>query len=242
MNPFPADAGNLLLEAMSAEDRAELTDAGERVDLARGDFVFRADGRAPHVYFPTSGMLSVVTRMEDGSTVEAVTVGKEGVTGPPLVAEKSLVANVECVCQLPGAAIRVPSEVFFDLRRRSDSLDELVDRHGQAVFAQIAQTAACNRLHPIEARTSRWLLQAHDRVGVSFLPLTQEFLAEMLGVRRETVNLTARMLQNAGLIAYHRGEVEILDRGGLESTSCECYGVMRAEIERLYPFLRDAGP
>ena len=237
MRPFPVEAENLLLEAMLTEDRAELSRAGERVELARGDFVFRADGRVPHVYFPTGGMLSVVTRMQDGSSVEAVTVGKEGATAPPLIAEKSLAANVECVCQLPGTAMRVPTEVFFDLRRRSDSLDELLDRYGQAVFAQIAQTAACNRLHPIEARTSRWLLQAHDRMSGRHLPLTQEFLAEMLGVRRETVNLSARLLQNAGLIDYHRGEIEILDRPGLESTSCECYGVIRRELERLYPIL-----
>jgi CRP-like cAMP-binding protein len=106
------------------------------------------------------------------------------------------------------------------------------------VFGQIAQTAACNRLHGIEARASRWLLQAHDRFGDDLVPLTQEFLAEMLGVRRETVSLTTRILQNAGLIETKRGEVRIIDRDGLESTCCECYGVMRGELERLFPFLQ----
>jgi CRP-like cAMP-binding protein len=237
VKPFPTMAVNLLLEAMPTEDRKKLSAAGEQVELARGTVVFRGDGGVPHVYFPLGGMLSVVTRMQDGSTVEALTVGKEGATGPPLIAEKGLASNVECVCQLPGPAMRVPTEVFFDLRRRSETFDALLDQYGQAVFAQIAQTAACNRLHPIEARTSRWLLQAHDRMGGSYLPLTQEFLAEMLGVRRETVNLSARLLQNAGLIDYHRGEIEILDRAGLESTCCECYGVIRRELERLFPFL-----
>jgi CRP-like cAMP-binding protein len=237
VNPFPVDPENLLLRTMPAEDRDALTNAGEHVRLARGDLVFRADGSIPHVYFPTGGMLSVVTRMEDGSSLEAVTIGKEGATGPPLVAERSIAENVECVCQLPGEAIRVPSEVFFDLRRRSGTLVELLDRYGHSLFWQIAQTSACNRLHPIEARTSRWLLQANDRVGGSYLPLTQEFLAEMLGVRRESVSLSARLLQNAGLIAYHRGEIEVLDRPGLESTSCECYAVIRGAIDRLFPFL-----
>lgn len=236
MKPFPVGADNLLLDAMLAEDRAELTRAGEVVELARGELVFRADGEVPHVFFPMSGMLSVVTRMQDGSTVECITIGKEGVTGPPLVAERSVVSNVDCMCQLPGRAMRVPIAEFFALRRRSPAFDELIDHYGLAIFAQIAQTAACNRLHPIEARTSRWLLQAHDRMADDVLPLTQEFLAEMLGVRRETVNLTARLLQSAGLIQYRRGEITVLDREGLESTSCECYGVMRADLERLFRF------
>lgn len=237
MKPFPHDVDNLLLEAMPEHDRSALVDAGERVELRRSEAVFSAEGRVRHVFFPHSGMLSVVIRMQDGASVETVTIGKEGVTGPPLVAEEGVVANVECVCQLPATALRVPTEAFFELRRRSETLDELLTRYEQVVFGQIAQTAACNRLHSIEARTSRWLLLAHDRIGGEVVPLTQEFLAEMLGVRRETVNLSARMLQNAGLIEYQRGKVRILDRDGLESTACECYGAIRGEIERLFPFL-----
>jgi CRP-like cAMP-binding protein len=233
VKPFPAGEQNLLLEAMPAEDRAELIGAAEVVQLARGEPVFRRDGQVPHIFFPMGGMISAVTRMQDGSTVECITIGKEGVTGPPLVAEGSVVSNVDGVCQLPGPAVRVPIETFFDLRRRSEAFDRMMSRHGLAVFAQIAQTAACNRLHPMEARTSRWLLQAHDRMGDDVMPLTQEFLAEMLGVRRETVNLSARLLQSAGLIRYRRGEITVLDRDGLESTSCECYAVMRADLERL---------
>ena len=237
LRPFPPDAENLVLEAMIAEDRAALLDVADRVTFRRGDFLFRAEGDVRHVYFPTSGMLSVVTRMQDGSMVESITIGKEGMTGPPIVAAQGVVSNVECICQLPGDGLRVPTEAFFELRRRSDTFAELVERCAQVAFGHIAQTAACNRLHPIEARTSRWLLQAHDRMGDDFLPLTQEFLAEMLGVRRETVNLAARILQRADLIDYRRGEVRIRDRAGLESTSCECYGVIRGELERLFPFL-----
>ncbi len=237
MKPFPGDVDNLLLEAMPANDRGALVEAGEPAQFRRGDPVFSADGKAAHVFFPYSGMLSVVIRMQDGATVETVTIGKEGVTGPPMIAEQGVVANVECVCQLPATALRVPAATFFELRRRSDTLAELLSRYEQVVFGQIAQTAACNRLHSIEARTSRWLLLAHDRIGGDVVPLTQEFMAEMLGVRRETVSLSARVLQNAGLIEYRRGEVRILDREGLESTSCECYGAIRGEIERLFPFL-----
>lgn len=237
MKPFPAELSNLMLGSMTDEDRGTLEDLGETVDFARGDFLFRVNGEVPWVYFPHSGMLSVVIRMKEGATVEAVTIGKEGFTGPPIIAVEGVVGNVDCVCQLPGSALRVPTEELFELRRSSPPLDELMNRYAQVVFGQLAQTAACNRLHSIEARTSRWLLLAQDRVGSDVVNLTQEFLAEMLGVRRETVNLSARMLQSAGLIDYRRGEIHILDRDGLESTACECYGVIRGELERLFPDL-----
>jgi hypothetical protein len=238
MKPFPTEVDNLLLEAMTAGDRAQILAYGERFEFARGDRIFNANEDVAFVVFPHAGMLSVVTQMQDGSSVETVTIGKEGATGPPIVVENGLVSNVDCLCQLPGGGLRVPTREFFGLRHRSTTFDELLDRYAQVVFGQIAQTAACNRLHGIEARASRWLLQAHDRFGDDLVPLTQEFLAEMLGVRRETVSLTTRLLQNAGLIETRRGEVRIVDRDGLESTCCECYGVMRGELERLFPFLQ----
>jgi CRP-like cAMP-binding protein len=238
MHPFPAEIDNLLLEAMTTSDRAELLENGERVKFGLGDRLFSVNGDVPYVFFPNAGMLSVVIRMADGASVEAVTIGKEGVTGPPIVVENGSISNIDCLCQLPGEGLRVTSRAFFDLRRRSPTFDELLDRYAQVVFGQIAQTAACNRLHAIEARASRWLLQAHDRFGEEVVPITQEFLAEMLGVRRETVSLTLRILQNAGLIETRRGGVRVVDREGIESTCCECYGVMRAELERLYPFLQ----
>jgi CRP-like cAMP-binding protein len=238
MHPFPVEIDNLLLEAMTTRDRAELLEGGERVKFGLGDRLFSVNGDVPFVFFPNAGMLSIVIRMADGASVEAVTIGKEGVTGPPIVVENGSISNVECLCQLPGDGLRVPTRVFFDLCRSSSTFDELVDRYAQVVFGQIAQTAACNRLHAIEARASRWLLQAHDRFGLDVVPITQEFLAEMLGVRRETVSLTLRILQSAGLVETRRGGVRILDRDGIESTCCECYGVMRAELERLFPFLQ----
>ncbi|MGH2590997.1 MAG: Crp/Fnr family transcriptional regulator [Actinomycetota bacterium] len=238
MKPFPTEVDNLLLEAMTASDRAQILAHGERFEFALGDRIFTANEDVPFVVFPHAGMLSVVTQMQDGSSVETVTIGKEGATGPPIVVENGMVSNVDCLCQLPGGGLRVPTREFFELRHSSTTFDELLDRYAQVVFGQIAQTAACNRLHGIEARASRWLLQAHDRFGDELVPLTQEFLAEMLGVRRETVSLTTRILQNAGLIETRRGEVRIVDRDGLESTSCECYGVMRDDLERLFPFLQ----
>jgi CRP-like cAMP-binding protein len=238
MHPFPLEIDNLLLEAMTTRDRADLLEDGERVKFGLGDRMFSANGDIPYVFFPNAGMLSVVIRMADGSSVETVTIGKEGVTGPPIVVENGSISNVDCLCQLPGAGLRVPTRSFFELRRRSSTFDELVDRYAQVVFGQIAQTAACNRLHDIEARASRWLLQAHDRFGEDVVPITQEFLAEMLGVRRETVSLTLRILQSAGLVETRRGGVRVVDRDGMESTCCECYGVMRVELERLFPFLQ----
>jgi CRP-like cAMP-binding protein len=238
VNPFPAEIDNLLLEAMTSRDRAALLEGGERVKFGLGDKMFSASGEVPYVYFPTSGMLSVVTRMADGASVEAVTIGKEGVSGPPIIIENGSIPNVDCLCQLPGGGLRVPTRTFFDLRRQSSTFNELVDRYALVVFGQIAQTAACNRLHGVEARASRWLLQAHDRFGQEIVPITHEFVAEMLGVRRETVSLTLRILQSAGLVETRRGGVRVVDRDGLESTSCECYGVMRAELERLFPFLQ----
>jgi DNA-binding transcriptional ArsR family regulator len=238
MRPFPVEIDNLLLEAMTSQDRAALLDVGERVKFGLGDRMFSADGDVPYVFFPNAGMLSVVVRMADGPSVEAVTVGKEGASGPPFIIESGSIANVDCLCQLPGGGLRVPTRTFFDLCRQSSTFDELIDRYALVVFGQIAQTAACNRLHGIEARASRWLLQAHDRFGEEIVPITHEFLAEMLGVRRETVSLTLRILQSAGLVETRRGSVRVVDRDGLESTCCECYGVMRAELERLFPFLQ----
>jgi CRP-like cAMP-binding protein len=237
MRLFPPGEVNLMLEAMEPEDRDVLTGIGDTVDFERGDFLFRVNGEVPWIYFPSSGMLSVVIRMKEGATVEAVTIGKEGFTGPPIIAVEGVVGNVDCVCQLSGSALRVPTDKLFELRRSSPALDDLLNRYAQVVFGQLAQTAACNRLHSIEARTSRWLLLSQDRAASDVVFLTQEFLAEMLGVRRETVNLSARMLQSAGLIEYRRGEIRILDREGLESTACECYGVIRGEFERLFPNL-----
>jgi len=238
VHPFPSEIDNLLLEAMTTGDRAALLADGERVTFGLGDRMFSANGDVPYVFFPNAGMLSVVIRMADGASVETVTIGKEGATGPPIVVENGSISNVECLCQLPGNGLRVRTRSFFELRRRSSTFDELVDRYAQVVFGQIAQTAACNRLHGIEARASRWLLQAHDRFGQDVVPITHEFLAEMLGVRRETVSLTLRILQSAGLVETRRGGVRVVDRDGIESTCCECYGIMRGELERLFPFLR----
>jgi hypothetical protein len=145
MHPFPAEIDNLLLEAMTSRDRAALLEGGERVKFGLGDKMFSASGDVPYVYFPTSGMLSVVTRMADGASVEAVTIGKEGVSGPPIIIESGSISNVDCLCQLPGGGLRVPTRTFFDLRRQSSTFDELVDRYALVVLGQIAQTAACNR-------------------------------------------------------------------------------------------------
>jgi CRP-like cAMP-binding protein len=183
------------------------------------------------VHFPTDGVISLVTPLHDGAIVEVATIGNEGIVGVPLVPVGGLA--VRAITQVAGHGVRVDAAVFLDWVDRSQTLRDLVDRYTQALFGQIAQAAACNRLHSSEERLSRWLLMSQDRVGASQFMITQEFLGQMLGARRSTVSVSAGILQRAGLISYSRGHVTIIDREGLEAVSCECYGVIKAELDRV---------
>jgi CRP-like cAMP-binding protein len=181
-------------------------------------------------YFVETGVISIVTELEDGATVETVTVGNEGLAGLPLFLQTDR-ATARAICQVEGTAKRIGgSAVRAELQRPSSRLLGLVLRYTAAVIAMTAQTAACNRMHPVEERLSRWLLMMLDRVGHAEFALTQEFLAQMLGVRRPTVNIAGAQLQKAGLIRYTRGRITVVDREGLESTSCECYARIRDEF------------
>jgi CRP-like cAMP-binding protein len=181
------------------------------------------------VYFPLNGVVSLVTPLEDGVIVEVATVGNEGVVGVPLVLGGSLA--VRAISQVAGWVLRMDAATFLAEMGRGGPMRDLTDDYVQALFAQISQAAACNRVHTNEERLSRWLLMSHDRVGVDEFGITHEFLGQMLGSRRATVTLSAGILQAAGLIRYHRGQVTIVDRHGLEQVSCECYAVIRAELE-----------
>jgi CRP-like cAMP-binding protein len=180
------------------------------------------------VYFPLNGVISLVTPLEDGAIVEVATVGNEGVVGVPLVLGGSL--TVRAISQVAGWVLRMDAASFLQEMARPGPMRELTDDYLQALFGQISQAAACNRLHTNEERLSRWLLMSHDRVGVDEFAITHEFLGQMLGSRRATVTLSAGILQAAGLIKYHRGLVNIVDRHGLEQVACECYGVIRDEL------------
>jgi CRP-like cAMP-binding protein len=180
------------------------------------------------VHFPLDGVVSLVAPMEDGSIVEVATVGNEGVVGVPTMLGGSL--RVRAISQVAGRALTMSATAFLHEVASCPPLARVMQSYVLALFGQISQAAACNRLHSTEERLSRWLLMSHDRVGKDQFPITQEFLGQMLGARRATVTLSAGLLQRAGLIRYHRGHVEILDRDGLEATSCECYQVIRDEL------------
>jgi CRP-like cAMP-binding protein len=173
-----------------------------------------------------------VTPLEDGTTVETGTVGNEGVVGLPLFLHADQSTD-RALCQVAGRAKRIRGDVIRAERQRPDSpLIQLVLRYTSVLIAMTAQTAACNRMHTVEERLSRWLLMMIDRAGSLELRLTQEFLAQMLGVRRPTVNMAGATLQKAGVIQYARGRITIVDRVGLESTACECYARIRDEFTR----------
>jgi CRP-like cAMP-binding protein len=170
--------------------------------------------------------------MKNEATVEVATIGNEGLVGSPvfLGAERG---TTQALCQVSGQALKMRVDDFQHTLRDHSELHEIVERYIQALIGQISQSTACNHVHTMQERMCRWLLMTHDRVGVDEFNLTQEFLAEMLGVRRPSVTVCAGILQKAGLIRYQRGHIQVLDRAGLEACSCECYEVVRQEFDRL---------
>jgi CRP-like cAMP-binding protein len=181
------------------------------------------------LYFPLNAVVSLVTPLEDGAIVEVASVGNEGIVGVPMVLGGSLA--VRAISAMAGWVVRMDAATFLNEVERNGPLRQLVNDYLQALFGQISQAAACNRLHSNEERLSRWLLMSHDRVGTDEFAITHQFLGQMLGSRRATVTLSAGILQAVGLIRYHRGRVTIVDRVGLESAACECYGVIKSELD-----------
>lgn len=224
--------GNHLLDQLPRAEAARLLPSLETVSLPHGYEMHRQDSPASHVYFPTSGMCSLVIQMEDGKIVEAATVGNEGMVGIHAILGLDL-SSATATSQVPGKALRMPLQDFREAMTPGGSLDRLIRRYAAYNLRYANQTIACNLLHPTEERICRWLLMAHDRAGTDVFSLTHEFLAEMLGVRRQTVTTIAGTLQAAGLIRYRRGTVHILDREGLEAASCECYEVLKDLYTRI---------
>lgn len=230
--PLPRDPrSNRILEALPTEDRDRLIRSMVLVALPIKTVLFEPGEAIRAVHFPIDGVISLVTPLDDGAIVEVATVGNEGMVGVPLFSGGSLA--VRAISQVPGSSLRMDGAAFLAEVDRAGALNELVHQYLSALFGQISQAAACNRLHTNEERLSRWLLMSHDRVGVDDFAITHEFLGQMLGSRRATVTLSAGILQAAGLIRYHRGHVSILDREGLESVSCECYGSIKRELDRV---------
>ena len=222
---------NRLLVALPRDEHDRLLPHLEKVSLPLRDILYEANGPIAHVYFPLTGVVSLVI-MDSGSTLEVGIIGNEGMVGTPvfLGADSS---PTRAIVQIPGEALRMEVEFFQKEMRRDGPLYGLVQRYTQAMINHISQCLICNRRHSVKKRMCRWLLMSHNRMGTDEFPLTHEFLAQMLGVCRPTVTAVAGTLQKAGLINYHRGRISIINRKGLEAASCECYEVVAKESERL---------
>ena len=231
---------NRILSSLSPEDYARILPDLKAVPLKFRVSLHEPGDKMPYVYFPNTGIISMLTVMQDGTAVEIATIGNEGMVDlfVFLGVEES---DSRLLVQVPGTALRMESARFREHVEQIPALRTLLGYYAIALFALAAQSAACNRMHPMVKRCARWLLMTHDRVDAPEFPMTHNFLSEMLGVRRPSVSVAAEALQAAGLITYHRGKVTVLDRPGLEAASCECYRLIRARFDRM-PGGSDADP
>src|SRR5829696_631484 len=223
---------NRLLAALPNDDYERLLPQLTNVSFALGEVVYEFGGHLDYVFFPTTSIISLLYTMENGSSAEMGLTGNDGVVGIALFMGGGTMPN-RAVVQSAGAAIRLKAKVLQDEFALGGKFQYLLLRYTQALITQISQTAVCNRLHSVEQQLCRWLLLSHDRLKADELIMTQELIADMLGVRREGVTVAAGHLQDAGAISYVRGHITILDRQKLEETVCECYQVVKDEFLRL---------
>lgn len=219
---------NAILTNLEGSEAEAILSEGSLVALAVRDQIYRPNERIKDVFFPLDCVLSVVTRMMDGSQIEVGTIGREGVSAIPLLLGATTTAN-ESYCQVPGMALKIDAQLFERIKE-DRKFRQLLDRYVQAYVNMLGQLAACNRLHSVYERCSRWLLMTQDRVESSEIRLTHEYLAMMLGTQRSGVTIAAGTLQQAGFITYGHGKINIVDRSGLEGASCECYDVAREQF------------
>ena len=232
--PPPSPRENHLLATLPPEDYARLEPHLEMVPMPLGKVVYESGVQMRHVYFPTSSIVSMIYVMEDGSSAEIAIVGHEGIVGVSLFMGGETTPS-RAVVQSSGEAYRLPGRILKTEFERGGPLQHLLLRYTQALLTQMAQTAVCNRHHTLDQQFCRWLLLSMDRLPSNKLIMTQELIANMLGVRREGVTEAAGNVQKAGLIEYHRGAITVLDRPGLEARVCECYAVVKKEFDRLLP-------
>jgi CRP-like cAMP-binding protein len=235
--PIKDKRGNQILKRLPAADLRRIMPRMQVVAPKLGEVVAHPGAEPKFVHFPISGVLSSMVVLEDGQTVEASTVGNEGMDGLYLLADP-LANPYRINVQVEGEMLRMPTKAFRQELAASNAFSQLLLRYGLVLIQRGAQNGACIQHHSIEERMCRWLLETAYRKGEDQFGLTQEFLADMLGVRRQSVNLTARVLQAANLIKYHRGELTILDRPGLEEASCECFQVTTKMYERMMQLAR----
>jgi CRP-like cAMP-binding protein len=221
---------NWLLSRLDVADREALERTGRVVALTSGQVLFEPGDEIHHVWFVNRGAISMVTVMADGTAVESLMVGCEGAT-ELLAAPAPHRATLRAVVQIPGEALRVDASRLRELVADRPGVRAVMDLHQSRILTELQQTAACNAVHRLEPRLAKWLLNSHDRAGTDVLPLTQEFLGDMLGAQRTTVTAVASALQKTGAISYKRGRITVLDRKTLERASCECYAAAQARAK-----------
>ena len=234
MSRAPDPLQNHLLASLPPDARAPLFLQLELVPMPLGEVLYESGSRLRHVYFPTTCIVSLLYVMEDGATAEIAVVGNEGVIGIALFMGGETTPS-RALVQSKGQAYRLKSQLLKEEFNRSGEMQHLLLRYTQALLTQMAQTAVCNRHHSVDQQLCRWLLLSLDRLSTNKLSMTQELIANMLGVRREGVTEAAGKLQAAGLIHYSRGHITVLDRPRLEALACECYAVVKKEFDRLLP-------
>jgi CRP-like cAMP-binding protein len=225
---------NLLLKVLPAEDFGRLAPHLELISLLVGDALYESGDRQHYVYFPVSAVISLHYLLENGGSSELAGVGNEGMLGVALIMGGNSTSS-RAVVQASGVAYRLSAALLLQEFERSGALQRLLLRYTQALLTQMSQTAVCNRHHTVEQQLCRWLLLTLDRLPTNELKITQELIANMLGVRREGVTVAAGNLQGKGYISYRRGHITVVDRHGLEADVCECYDVVKREFARLLP-------
>jgi CRP-like cAMP-binding protein len=227
---------NHLLDALPAIDYERVASHLELIPMKLGDVLYESGSKLRYVYFPTTSIISLLYVMEDGASAEIAVVGNEGILGISLFMGGDTTPS-RAIVQSAGHAYRLKAELLKNEFGRFGPTMHLLLRYTQALITQMAQTAVCNRHHSVDQQLCRWLLLSLDRLGSNELSMTQELIANMLGVRREGVTEAAGKLQQAGLIHYSRGRITVTDRPGVEKRSCECYQVVKTEFDRLLPYV-----
>jgi CRP-like cAMP-binding protein len=230
--PEPALKGNFLLNDLPLGEVDALRGAVERVRPRMRQLIFEQDADILHVYFPQSGVFSLLAQMSDGDMVETLTVGNEGIVGLHAILGAGH-SPTRAICQVSGWTLRIPTQALLDAAPRDGVLFARMVKYAQARITALSRSVACNRLHSSQQRYARWVLNTHDRVGSDEFPITQEFLGQMLGVTRPTVSLVGQELQSMKLIHYAQGRLTVDDRGGLEKVACECYATTRRAFAEL---------
>jgi CRP-like cAMP-binding protein len=236
-NPLPAALPNgamqnRLLAALPKKDYRQLKVDVENVSLSLNQSLYEPGQLISHVYFPLDCMISLISSSGEESMIEIGVIGNEGIVGAAAFLG-GMRTNNRAIVQIAGSAARMSAKKLNEEFARGGALQSALLRYTQALMAQISQTPVCNRIHSLEERLARWLLMTHDRAQANEFPLTQEFIAYMLGARRPSISDTASRFQNKGLISYVRGKVHVLDRPGIESVACPCYRIVKEEFNRL---------